>query len=146
MKIVDLNVLIYAVDATSSRHTTARSWLNAAMSSSETIGIPTAVATGFIRLTTNPRVMSSPLDVASSVDVVRGWFRRRNVTAPEPTPRHFDLIEELLGPIGAGGNLVPDAHLGALSIEHGAELCSFDRDLARFSGVRWAEPLMPIGS
>ena len=143
MKLVDLNVLLYATDETASHHASAKTWLDAALSSTETIGIPTAAAIGYVRLTTSPRVMESPLDVATSVAVVRGWYGRPNVTAPEPTDRHFRLIEELLAPIGTAGNLVADAHLAALSIEHGAELCSFDRDFGRFSGVRWFEPTSP---
>lgn len=140
MKLVDLNVLIYATDDTAALHPRAKRWLDAALSSTETIGIATAVAIGYVRLTTNPRVMESPLDVATSVGVVRGWFGRANVTAPEPTARHYHLLEELLAGIGTAGNLVSDAHLAALSIEHGADLCSFDRDFGRFSGVRWFAP------
>ena len=140
MKLVDLNILIYATDDTSAHHHRARTWLDRAISSSETIGIPTAVATGYVRLTTSPRIMHQPLDVHTSIGVVRDWYRRPNVTAPEPTARHFDLIEELLGSIGTAGNLVPDAHLAALAIEHGAELYTFDRDFNRFSGLRCLEP------
>lgn len=139
MKLVDLNVLLYATDSTAARHEAAKRWLDAAMSSTETIGIPTAVAVGYVRLTTNARVMANPLDIGTSIGVVRGWYDRPNVTAPEPTERHYRLVEELLAPIGVGGNLVPDAHLAALSIEHGAALCTFDRDFGRFSGVRLVE-------
>lgn len=140
MKLVDLNVLLYASDETSSHHDCAKEWLDRVMSSTETIGIPTAVAVGFLRLTTSARVMAAPIDVATSIEVIKGWYKRSNVTAPEPTVRHYELLVDLLGPLGTGGNLVPDAHLAALSIEHGAELCSFDRDFSRFSGVRWIEP------
>jgi toxin-antitoxin system PIN domain toxin len=140
VKLVDLNVLVYATDQTSTHHERARAWLDRAMSSTETIGIATAVAIGFLRLTTSPRIMAAPLDATTSLGVVRGWYRRPNVTAPEPTTRHCELLESLLAPIGTAGNIVSDAHLAALAIEHGAELYSFDRDFARFSGVRWLEP------
>lgn len=140
MKVVDLNVVVYASDESSTRHRRAKRWFDVAMSSTETIGISTAVAVGFVRLTTSPRVMATPLDVETSLAVVEAWYRRPNVTAPQPTERHYGLLRELLAPIGTGGNLVPDAHLAALSIEHGAELVSFDHDFGRFSGVRWLEP------
>jgi len=140
VKLVDLNVLVYASDETATHHVQAREWLDRVLSSTETIGIPTAVAIGYVRLTTSPRIMTAPLDVSTSVGVVRGWFRRRNVTSPAPTARHYEVLEELLGPIGTAGNLVSDAHLAVLSIEHGADLCSFDRDFSRFSGVRLVEP------
>ena len=140
MKLVDLNVLLYATDAASAHHHGARAWLDQAMSSTETIGLPTSVTIGYVRLTTNPRVMTQPLDVVTSVDVVRSWLERANVTAPAPTSRHYALLAELLEPIGTGGNLVADAHLAALSIEHGAELVSYDHDFGRFAGVEWIEP------
>jgi toxin-antitoxin system PIN domain toxin len=140
VKVVDLNVLVYATDETAAHHVRAREWLDRVISSTETIGIATAVAIGYIRLTTSPRVMAAPLDVDTSVGIVRGWFRRRNVTSPTPTARHYELVAELLRPIGTAGNLVSDAHLAALSIEHGADLCSFDRDFSRFGGVRLIEP------
>lgn len=140
MKIVDLNVLVYATDRTANHHDVAREWLDSAISSSETIGIPTAVAIGYVRLTTSPRIMQAPLDATTSIGVVTGWYRRPNVTSPGPTIRHFEVLRELLAPIGTAGNLVSDAHLAVLSIEHGAELYSFDRDFQRFSGVRWIMP------
>jgi hypothetical protein len=140
VKVVDLNVLLYATDSASAHHSTARPWLDLVMSSTETIGIPSLVAVGYVRLTTSRRVMTSPLDVPTAIDVVRGWFGRANVTMPAPTARHFDVLASLLHPVGTGGNLVYDAHLAALSIEHGAELCSYDHDMDRFAGVTWVSP------
>lgn len=140
MKILDLNVLVYGVDRSAHHHASARTFLTDAMSSSETIGIPTAVAVGFVRLTTNPRVVSEPLEVTTSIAVVEGWLSRPNVTAPGPTRRHYQVMAELLAPLGAAGNLVSDAHLAALAIEHGAELCSYDHDFARFAGLDWHRP------
>lgn len=140
MKIVDLNILVYATDRLSARHAAAKTWLDRAMASTETIGIPTAVTLGYVRLTTSPRVMQAPLDVSTATAVVNGWLRRSNVTSPAPTARHFDVLAELLAPLGTAGNLVADAHLAALAIEHGAELCSFDHDFGRFSGLVWVTP------
>lgn len=135
MKLVDLNVLVYAIDSTARHHPTAAGWLDHALAGSETIGVPTAVTVGFVRLTTNPRIMASPLTPETAVQIVRTWLTRPNVTAPHPTARHYDLIAELLDATGVGGNLVSDAHLAALAIEHGAELVTFDSDFARFPGL-----------
>jgi toxin-antitoxin system PIN domain toxin len=143
VKLLDLNVLVYAIDETAHHHRTARRFLADAMSSSETIGIPTAVAIGFVRLTTNPRVMVEPLDTATSIGVVTGWLSRPNVVVPGPTRRHFDILGELLAALGTAGNLVSDAHLAALAVEHGAELCSYDHDFARFPGLDWRLPDEP---
>jgi len=140
VKIVDLNVLIYAADTATKHHVGARAWLDRAMAGTETIGLPTAVTVGFVRLTTNPRVMRSPLPAGRAVEIVRTWLRRSNVTVPQPTARHYDLIEELIEATGVGGNLVSDAHLAALAIEHRAELCTFDADFSRFPGLVTVRP------
>lgn len=135
MKIVDLNVLIYATDTESKHHDSARSWFDTAMSSSSTIGLPTAVTVGFVRLATNPRVMLRPLNPNRAIDIVESWISRSSVSVPQPTARHYTVLRELLDATGVGGNLVSDAHLAALAIEHGAELCTYDSDFARFPGV-----------
>lgn len=98
---------------------------------------------GFVRLTTHPRVMQRPLDVWTATDVVQAWLARPNVTVPAPTRRHFALVADLLGPLGAAGPLVTDAHLAALCIEHGAQCVSFDRELSRFAGLDVVEPTDP---
>jgi hypothetical protein len=143
VKIVDINVLIYAVDDRTKHHATARPWLDAAMTGSETVGLPTAVTVGFLRLTTNPRVMVSPLDVPAATAIIARWLDRPNVTVPAPTRRHFTVMAELLDATGVAGNLVSDAHLATLAIEHGATLCSYDADFARFPGVDWVSPALP---
>lgn len=140
MKVSDINVLIYASDVRSKHHAEAKAWLDAAMTGTETVGLPTAVTIGYLRITTNPRVMNEPLEPPAALDIIRTWLARPNVTVPQPTDRHFDLLEELLDATGVGGNLVSDAHLAALAIEHGAELVSYDTDFARFPGLIWQRP------
>lgn len=135
MIVADLNVLIYATDTASKFHLVAKPWLDEAMSESETVGLCTAVTVGFVRLVTNPRVMAHPLGVHVAVDIVEQWLRRRNVTAPQPTIRHYSILRELVDATGVGGNLVSDAHLAAIAIEHGATLWSFDSDFSRFPGL-----------
>lgn len=140
MKVVDVNVLLYATNDRSRHHESARSWLDAAMTGTETVGLPTAVTVAFLRLTTNPRVLVDPLAPTTAIGIVRTWLERPNVSVPQPTERHLDVLDELLAATGAGGNLVSDAHLAALAIEHGAELCSYDADFSRFPGLVWRTP------
>lgn len=140
MKLVDLNVLLYATDADTKHHRAARRWLDAAMTGTDTVGLPVAVTVGFVRLTTNPRVLRRPLAPAEAIGIVRVWLGRSNVTVPAPTERHFDVLQELLEATGTGGNLVSDAHLAALAIEHGASVCTFDGDFDRFPGVVTVRP------
>jgi toxin-antitoxin system PIN domain toxin len=141
VKLVDANLLLYAVDESSPHHAAARAWLEERLSGSETFGLAWSVLLAFVRLTTNPRVFDSPLTLEESLDLVDSWLEQPNATVVSPTDRHSALLRELLTPLGTAGNLASDAHLAALSIEHGAELCSADRDYARFPRVRWVNPL-----
>lgn len=140
MKLVDVNVLLYATNDRSRHHGPARAWLDGAMTGTETVGLPTAVTVAFLRLTTNPRVLVDPLAPATAIGIVRTWLDRPNVSVPQPTDRHLDVLDELLAATGVGGNLVSDAHLAALAIEHGADLCSYDADFSRFPGLVWRRP------
>lgn len=141
MKLVDLNLLLYAFDSTAGPHERARAWFEETLSGTEEVGFAWIVLLGFARLTTNPRMYEQPLAIDEALDLIDGWLAQPAATVVEPTSRHAVVFRELLEPLGAGGNLAGDAHLAALAIEHGAELCSRDNDFARFSGVRWVDPL-----
>lgn len=141
MKVVDLNLLLYAVDEQSPRHERARAWVETVLSGRETIALPWVVVLGFLRLSTRAAVFSSPLRPEEALDVVDGWLAQPPVTVVHPGRRHAAVLRELLTAVGTAGNLVTDAHLAALAIEHGADLCSTDADFSRFPGVRWVDPL-----
>ena len=111
------------------------------LSGTETFAFTWVVLLAFIRLTTSPRVFQSPLSTSQALDLVDGWLAQPCVTVVHPTSRHAPVLRDLLEPLGTAGNLTTDAHLAALAIEHGAELCSTDRDFSRFPGLRWADPL-----
>jgi hypothetical protein len=72
---------------------------------------------------------------------IEGWLACDVAWIPSPTERHETVLGRLLAAPGIVGDLVPDAHLAALAIEHGLELMSADGDFARFSGLRWTNPL-----
>jgi toxin-antitoxin system PIN domain toxin len=141
VRLTDLNLLIYAVDEASPHHVKARAWLETALSGDQTVGFAWTVLLGFVRLTTNPRVFRSPLTPAEALELVDSWLGQSCVTVLDPTERHSALLRELLVDVGTAGNLTSDAHLAALAIEHGAELCSTDGDFARFPRLRWMNPL-----
>lgn len=141
MKLLDLNVLIYAIDESSPRHRVARDWLDATLSGSGTVAFAWHVLIGFVRLSTRPAVFARPLSVTEALDVVDGWLRQPCVTVLHPGDRHAGVLRGLLTPLGTAANLTNDAHLAALAIEHGAELCSTDVDFGRFAGLRWVDPL-----
>lgn len=141
MRIPDLNLLLYAVNQDAPDHRAALRWWNEALSGVETIGLPWSVLLGFVRLTTSPIAVRAPLHPAEALGYLDRWLSREVTTIVEPTGRHVAILRDLLGPTGTGGNLVTDAHLAALAMEHGAELCTADRDFGRFPGLRWSNPL-----
>lgn len=141
MKLLDTNVLIYAVDDTSTHHAVVRPWLEGCLAGAETIGFAWNALLGFVRLTTNARIFASPLSVDAALDHVDAWLAASCATVVHPTARHGAVLRDLLAPLGTAGNLTSDAHLAALSVEHGAQVCSTDGDLARFAGVQLVNPL-----
>lgn len=141
MKLPDVNLLLYAVDSAAPRHRLARQWLETQLSGSETFAFAWAVLLAFLRLSTNPRLFEAPLAPREAFDLIDGWLAQPCSTIVHPTERHAALLRELLEPLGTAANLSTDAHLAALAIEHGAELCSSDSDFSRFAGIRWVDPL-----
>jgi toxin-antitoxin system PIN domain toxin len=141
VKLPDVNLLLYAIDEGSARHEPARAWVEERLSGTETLAFSWVVLLAFIRLTTSPRVFQSPLSTSAALDLVDSWLAQPCVAVVHPTSRHASVLRDLLEPLGTAGNLTTDAHLAALAIEHGAELCSTDRDFSRFAGLRWANPL-----
>ncbi|WP_293054233.1 type II toxin-antitoxin system VapC family toxin [Mycobacterium sp.] len=138
---MDLNILVYAIDESSPRHEVARDWLDDTLSGSQTVAFAWHVLVGFVRLSTRAAVFERPLTVEESLDVVDGWLQQPCVTVAHPTDRHAVVLRGLLTSLGTAGNLTSDAHLAALAIENGAELCSTDADFSRFPGLRWTDPL-----
>lgn len=137
----DVNLLLYALDETSPRHELARPWLERTLSGRRTVVLSWTVLLAFVRLSTRSAVFASPLTAEEALDVVDEWLGLPAVVVVQPGRRHAAVLRELLTSVGTAGNLVPDAHLAALSVEHGAELCSSDADFSRFPGVRWVDPL-----
>lgn len=141
MIIVDVNLLLYAQDAASAHHDKARPWLERALSTPQPVGLPWPTILAFLRISTNARAMASPLAVDEATSIVSSWLARPMVFIPKPTDSHWEVLQHLVRQGQARANLIPDAHLAALAIEHGATLCSADRDFARFDGLNWINPL-----
>ena len=140
MVIVDANVLLYAVDSASVHHETARSWLDESLGGAEAVGLAWAVLLAFVRIGTNPAVLPRPMAAGEAVGQVERWLGAPAAVVAQPTARHAALLRGLLETTGTAGNLTTDAHLAALAVEHGAEIVSYDRDFARFPGVRHRLP------
>src|SRR5262249_36557936 len=140
--LVDVNILLYASNSRSDQHAPARDWLDAQLDGPNPIALPWASLLGFLRLATNQRIFPSPLTMTVAWQQVSRWLAAEPVWTPQPTDRHADVLGGLLASPGVHGNLVPDAHLAALAIEHGLTLCSTDGDFARFPGLRFQNPLL----
>lgn len=137
MIIPDLNILLYAVDASSVHHALASSWLEESVNrGSVLVGIPWVVHLGFLRLTTNPRVFSRPLSVESASSWLEELEGQPMVRMLDPGPAHRGILRHLLLSVGSAGNLVTDAHLAALALEQDATLVTGDRDFQRFAGLK----------
>jgi toxin-antitoxin system PIN domain toxin len=139
MKIVDANVLLYAVDEAAAEHRTANAWLSHVLAGQETVAFAWVVLLAFLRVSTL-RDFAGALTFAQAAEIAEAWLAAPAAVVVQPTPRHLDILRGLLHPLGSGGNLVSDAHLAALAMEHNADVISFDRDFGRFGGLRWSIP------
>ena len=141
MILVDANLLIYSHVGSMPQHHKARDWLDACLNGAAPVGLPWPSLLSFVRLATNPRIFERPLSIAGAWKQIRSWLDCPPVWIPTPTDKHRQILEVLLSDIGGRSNLVPDAHLAALALEHGLILCSTDGDFARFQALRWQNPL-----
>ncbi|MEO8510748.1 MAG: TA system VapC family ribonuclease toxin [Chloroflexota bacterium] len=141
MILVDANLLLYAYDSTSPSHEVAKAWLEATLSGDEEVRIPLTSALAFIRIGSNPVVFRQPMSVATAVGIVAEWLDRPGVSLALPAAGHWTRLAKVATEGQARGPLVTDAHLAVLAQEHGAVLCTTDRDFARFAGLRINNPL-----
>jgi hypothetical protein len=141
--LIDANILIDASIETAIRHEAAHAWLDEQLNGEVRVGLPWGSLLAFLRVATNPRVFTRPIQMADAIGQIAAWLGVETVWIPQPTERHAEVLCALLAQPGVRSNLVPDAHLAALAIEHGLTLCSGDRDFARFPGLRWFNPVAP---
>ena len=141
MTLVDANLLLYAEDSLSAHHEAARAWWDAQLSGSELVCLCWPVLTAFIRIGTNARLHRRPLTLKEAVDRVQSWLDQPCVRIIQPTEQHWTIFQQMLGAGNATANLVSDADLAALAVEHNCGLHSTDRDFARFRGLKWRNPI-----
>jgi len=139
--LVDANLLVYAKFSDLPQHGRARTWLESQLTSPGRVGIPWHSSLAFLRLATNSRLFGQPLGIAAAWQQLIEWLNHPSVWIPEPTEAHSTILGDLLIRANVTGNLIPDAHLAAIAIEHGLTVCSADADFARFIDVSWVNPL-----
>lgn len=138
--LVDANLLLYARDAESPFHERARRWLTEHLNGPVRIGLPWPSLVAFVRIGTHPRAYERPLSPRQAWEQVEDWLGAPASWVPAPTPAHAEVLGGLIRRYDLRGNILSDAHLAALAIEHGLSLASADTDFARFSELRWVDP------
>lgn len=146
MIVPDINLLLYAYDADSPFHAKASAWWQKCLSGSEPVGLPPVVVFGFARISTSARVFKNPMTPAEAAQHVRSWLAQPVLQILEPRSDHIGQVLASLEKLGTAGNLVTDAQIAALAIEHDAALHTNDTDFMRFTGLRWFNPLTGAAS
>jgi toxin-antitoxin system PIN domain toxin len=141
--LIDANLLLYAYHPRAEQHETSRAWLEATLSGTELVRFAWLTLWAFLRIGTNPRVFERPLSTSEAEAVVSSWLAQPTAGILEPGERHWDILRGLVREGQTTGPLVMDAVIAAIALEHGATLCTTDRDFSRFSGLRWTNPLVP---
>lgn len=141
--LIDANLLIYAIYEGAAQHRAATGWLSQQLNGPRRVGLPWQSLGAFMRVATHPRAFTRPLLPETAFEIVTSWLSRPVAWVPQPGPEYHRILGQLITTYNVGGNLIPDAMLAALAIEHGVPLCSADTDFARFSELRWENPLQP---
>ena len=141
MILVDANLLVYAHVDSFPQHVAAREWLDERINGTAPVGLPWPSLLVFVRLVSNPRIFDRASSVLMAWQQVESWLATGSAWIPLPTERHREILAPLMKSAEGRANLVPDAHVAALAIEHGLVLCSTDGDFARFDGLEWLNPL-----
>ena len=139
--LLDANVLLYAVHERAAQHEVAVSWLTDQLNGPRRVGLPWLSLAAVLRIATHPRAFERPLEPAVAWQRIADWLAAPAAWIPQPGMAHSGLLGALITRHEVRGNLVPDAQLAALALEHGLIVCSTDTDFARFDGVRWENPL-----
>jgi len=140
MILPDVNVLVHAHNADSAVHERARRWWDACLAGAEGIGLAWATMLGFVRITTNRKIVARPLPVQDVMQRLQEWLALPHVHVAQPSDAHFARLRAELERLGTAANLTTDAHLAVLAMERGYVLCSTDADFTRFAGLRWVNP------
>jgi hypothetical protein len=141
MILVDANLLLYAYHPRAEQHEASRAWLEAVLSGPDLVRFAWLTLWAFFRIATNPRVFERPLSTSEAEEAISSWLGQPVAGILDPGERHWEILRGLVRDGQAAGPLVMDAVLAAIALEHGATVCTTDRDFSRFSGLSWMNPL-----
>ncbi len=141
MKAVDTNILVYAEVVSSPRHPVARQLLAGLAEGVEPWAIPWPCVYEFLRIITHPRVYHPPVPPERARRDLDAILASPTLHLLSEGERHRKVLDRMLRESGATGNLVFDAHIAALCVEHGVSpLITGDRDFLRFPSIAIENP------
>ena len=139
--LVDANLLIYAVDEESPHHAASHDWLSSVLNGERRVGLPWLSLGAFVRIATNPRASQHPLSPTDAWSFVEEWLDCEVTWIPGPTDGHASTLGRLIRRYDLRANMITDAQLAALAVEHGLTVYSADTDFARFPEITWINPI-----
>jgi toxin-antitoxin system PIN domain toxin len=140
LKLLDVNVVLAAHRDDHPDFRTAKSWLEGVLAEGVQFAVVDLVAGAFLRIATNRRIFSIPTPPAEAFAYVKALRAQPAHVMLAPGPRHLALLEQVCEEADVAGDLVADAQLAAIAVEHACEIVSFDRDFARFTSIKWSRP------
>lgn len=139
---VDANILLYASDGSSPFHAPALAFLENAASGPELVFLPWPVAMAYLRIATHPSIFEHPLSPVEAQENIEALITRPHVRTLGELDEFWESYLAAVEGMAVRGNLVPDAHIAALLVQHGVTtLCTHDRDFRKFTGIRLRDPL-----
>jgi len=138
--IPDVNILVYAYNKDAKQHKSAKEWWERTLAEPQPVGLAWVAILGFIRISTQRRIIERPMFPKDAIERVRSWLDLPNVQLISPGNGHAEILFDLIEEVGTAGDLTTDAHLAALAIEHHGQIVSTDADFGRFRGLRWFNP------
>lgn len=141
MILPDANLILYAFIKDFPQHQKSKAWLERTINDEETIGLAWQVITAFIRIGTNPKIFKTPMTIKQVEDRIGLLQSYSNVVVIAPSEKHWQIFLKLLKDTNATGDLVMDAHLAALAIEHNARIATTDSDFKIFPDLNFFNPL-----
>jgi uncharacterized protein len=143
VKLLDANILLYAYDSSSAHHDACRRWLEDALNDDEPVGLAWQTSLAFIRISTNPRAVRSPITTNDACGIIGTLLERPTVLVVEPGDQFWSTFQQIARAARISGPRVTDAVLAAMAVEQGATLCSTDQDFRRFEGLTVVDPTAP---
>lgn len=135
MHLLDVNVVLAAHRADHPHHAAVRQWFETLLAEDRPFTVPTVVWASFLRLATNRRIFFVPTPLVDAFAFLDATCAQPHHLLTSPGSRHLEILRLLCAEADATGDLVPDAVIAAVAVEHGCEVVTLDRDFARFASV-----------